>query len=375
MRQAPALLFALVLLVPWSAHAAVLRVSPDGSGDYPTIQAAVAAAVDGDVVELAAGVYRGAGNRDVFVESQAIAIRSRDGDPATCVLDCERAGRGFQFSSVSTGTRLEAVTIRNGFADQGGGLWTYGDAQIRDCVFEDNHAAESGGGMACFGSLTVERCTFVNNDAGDAGGGVMHGSAGAFDAPRFSDCSFIGNAAQLGGGFYIELVSPLRQERNLERCLLAGNRARDGAALFVSGCSPQIDRCTFVANEATNGGTLACDFGAPLLRTSILAFASQGAAVRCTPAAIPGLSCCDIFGNAGGDWVGEIAPQAGTSGNISADPLFCDREGGAYRLAADSPCAPENDPICGLRGALDVGCGPSPALETSWGAIKAIFAR
>jgi len=47
------------------AHAATIVVAPDGSGDRPTIQAAIDVAAPGDVIELQDGVFTGAGNRDM----------------------------------------------------------------------------------------------------------------------------------------------------------------------------------------------------------------------------------------------------------------------------------------------------------------------
>jgi len=58
-------------------------------------------------------------------------------------------------------------------------------------------------------------------------------------------------------------------------------------------------------------------------------------------------------------------------GNFTADPLFCGV--GNYYLRADSPCAPENQPRCGLIGPLPVGCGTVSVQTTSWGAIKALY--
>jgi hypothetical protein len=84
-----------------------------------------------------------------------------------------------------------------------------------------------------------------------------------------------------------------------------------------------------------------------------------------------GLFCCDLFGNIGGDYIGPIVDQLGMNGNISEDPLFCDPGSLDLRIHSDSPCAPGGD--CGLIGALPVGCGPTPASETTWGAIKALY--
>jgi hypothetical protein len=89
------------------------------------------------------------------------------------------------------------------------------------------------------------------------------------------------------------------------------------------------------------------------------------------------LSCCDLFGNAGGDWVVGIADQEGIRGNFAADPLFCDPENGDLTLRSDSPCLPGNHPggaACGLIGALGEGCAPPTAVErASWGGVKTRF--
>ncbi len=70
------------------------------------------------------------------------------------------------------------------------------------------------------------------------------------------------------------------------------------------------------------------------------------------------LTCCDVYGNAGGNYVDCIAAQQGISGNISEDPLFCGSANPAepYSLRDDSPCAAPNNPGCGQIGAYGVGC-------------------
>jgi hypothetical protein len=89
----------------------------------------------------------------------------------------------------------------------------------------------------------------------------------------------------------------------------------------------------------------------------------------------PTLVCCDIYGNAGGDWVGPIAGQLGIDGNIWADPLFCDPTNGDFTLQACSPCAPFSppNPECDLLGAYPVGCAGTPIESLSWGRIKVMF--
>jgi hypothetical protein len=100
-----------------------------------------------------------------------------------------------------------------------------------------------------------------------------------------------------------------------------------------------------------------------------------GEAVYCEDAATAGLTCCDLFGNDGGDWVGHIAPQCGVGGNINENPLFCRDENPdePYSLHDGSPCALVTNPTCGLIGAWDVGCAATAVRPATWGEIKASF--
>jgi hypothetical protein len=108
---------------------------------------------------------------------------------------------------------------------------------------------------------------------------------------------------------------------------------------------------------------------------SILAYSTEGPAVGGRVNESIEVSCCDIYGNAGGDWVEAVESLGDTDGNFSLDPLFCDPEDEDFTLHSDSPCAPlsPQSPECGLIGAWPVGCYSTPVRETSWGAMKAIF--
>ena len=59
-----AILSCLIGLLAFSASGETYVVRPNGTGDFPNIQAAVNAAVDGDVIALTDGVFRGSGNRE-----------------------------------------------------------------------------------------------------------------------------------------------------------------------------------------------------------------------------------------------------------------------------------------------------------------------
>jgi hypothetical protein len=111
-------------------------------------------------------------------------------------------------------------------------------------------------------------------------------------------------------------------------------------------------------NAAPLGGGIHTEDGWVGMENSIIAFGTQGAAFECGGSAEAELYCCDIYGNVGGDWVGCIAGQFGMEGNISEDPLFCDRLNEEFTLRSESPCAPGHNPACGLVGAWPVGCEP-----------------
>lgn len=106
--------------------AATHVVLPDGTGDFPTIQDAVDAATDGDVIELGDGTFTGEGNRNIEYLGKAITIKSQSGDPESCIIDAQgiegESRRGFSFKVGDVpAARLESVKIINGRTHTGEG--------------------------------------------------------------------------------------------------------------------------------------------------------------------------------------------------------------------------------------------------------------
>jgi len=66
---------------------------------------------------------------------------------------------------------------------------------------------------------------------------------------------------------------------------------------------------------------------------TIIAGSYDGPAVSCENNSDATLTCCDLYDNSGGDWVGCIADQLGVDGNISADPLFTDHIWGDFTIS------------------------------------------
>ena len=257
-------------------------------------------------------------------------------------------------------------------SEDGGGLFLWNDAtaELTDCKFSGNVAEVGGGIGAVNGSATLTGCSFTTNSANL--GGAVHFQNSSLTAAH---CSVSNNSAvALGGG----VMSAGGCATELTMCTFDGNSATyQGAALHVgSGASLAASGCTFFGNASLTGTGLAVDDAAPMtVENCVIAFGSDGDAVSCNGAVAPSLACCDIFGNAGGDWEGCIAALLGTDGNICEDPLFCGDANPEepYTLHENSPCAQENNPACGLIGAWGVACGVTAVEEMSWGSLKAMF--
>jgi len=408
-------IFAISVAIP-IASATTYLVRPDGTGDYPTIQAAIDGVSGGDVIELADGTFTGDGNRDVSYLGKEITVRSQSGDAQSCIIDCEGSAtdchRAFVFESgEGPDAVLEGVTITNGFvedtwdiwagsggairmrdasprfsnvvfsgntASMGGAVYVYlGSTEFSDCSFVDNTSTWGGtGGIWCIDSelITVTDCVFIGNIGYQGAGGLSCGNT----ASRVTGCWFQDNYTIMGAGGLV-----LRGPAEVSDCTFASNRGDYGAGGASLAGSDEIvfGRCTFWGNSSPSGpGGLEIVWGnAPLLTLehTIIASSTAGEAMDCGDIGSATLTCCDLYGNEGGDWIGCIAGQYGISGNISEDPMFCDPENGDFHLDCNSPCAPFSppNPECDLIGAWPVGCGGTPTLVTTWGEVKALFRR
>ena len=402
--------FALFVILAASAGATTYVVAPDGSGDFVTIQDALDAAVGGDVIELLNGTFLGDGNRDLIFHGKGLTLRSQSGSAEACVIDCEGSEadphRGVDFSyGEGADTRLEAITITNGWADNKGGAVSCDGVvspTISDCHFLGNHAYQAGG-IQCHGEAapTIENCYFEGNEAEWSGGALQAYGA----APIVAGCTFYANHANHGAGMYVygggaspQVLGCLFLENEaahctgglhaehfasptLRGCLFVGNISlNSGAALTASiVTTAEVSSCTFWGNGTGSQGSAVANGEdcQTTLENTIIAATQGGPAIVSYPggSAFTLLTCCDLHGNAGGDWVGEIADQFGIDGNISEDPLFCGPDVGDFTLAEDSPCAPFTPPNeeCDLIGARPIGCGPTDVSKVSWGELKSRF--
>ncbi len=307
---------------------------------YPTIQAGLNAAVAGDTVEVACGSHTYF--PDIFMKS-GVVLRSETGQPECVVLSPAGGTRVFVCNGVYETTVVEGFTFTGTTTFSALMCSEHAAPTIRNCVIRDNRSyfEELAGGVTCWESSPVfEYCLFEGNS------GWMSSVGGI----SFWDCD--GTA----------------------RYCTFRNNSLD--AIFCSGGVLRMDHTTF-AGSPTLGNVVVFGWGTTAwMDNCIFAFGYQ--AVDCYTTDVHAtLTCCDIFGNQLGDWIGCIADQYGVEGNISADPQFCDLAAGDLALQCTSPCAPFTppNPECDLIGAWPVGCGGTTVQRSTWGEIKGIFRR
>ena len=259
--------FLVVLLLLLAAAAAasggIIRVPEDQA----TIQAGIAAAVEGDTVIVSDGTFSGDGNRDIDFGGKGLLLQSENG-AGNATIDAGGVARGFHFVSGETGASIvEGFTITNGYAGaQGGGIYCYqASPSIIDCVIAENASGDCGGGM-CLNSSTpwISRCVIRDNDANLNGGGIYFSDGSPAEVDQ-TDITF--NYAWSGGGITCNYTSP-----TLINCFITCNTAGYvGGGVQCHESDAILTHCTIYLNMSeTEGGGLRCDSSDPVLTNCIL---------------------------------------------------------------------------------------------------------
>ena len=279
------------------------------------------------------------------------------------------------FGSKSGGAVLDGFTIRNGYAEYGGGILAYETSPIiRACHITGNAAHRGGGGIwvgngtlliddtvvshntssywgggvvASYASVTIQNCSIADNGASAFGGGLLlQGAAQS----RLVTTTIAHNTARWGGGLYVGDNVDL----HVSSSRIEGNAAQQAAGLRIAYATLTMTNTFVVTNSATAGGPGGLEFwyasgqvvnatvadnsasdgrggiafgtGDPTRRlvitNSILFF--NGDDLSCS-----GGPCSVAYSDVSQGIVGL--------GNISADPRFVNRATGDYRLRAGSP--------------------------------------
>ena len=262
----------LVLGLGVGVSATVLHVP----SEYPTIQAGIDVAVDGDTVLVADGTYTGDGNRDLDLGGKAIVVMSENGPQVTTIV-CEGSvqdpHRGFHFHSGEDSTSVvKGFTIRDGCAH---GVWP----------------DYNGGGILCnVASPTIEGNRITGN-VGGVGGGISCLSSSAI----IVDNAITENS---GCGITCFLSSPI-----IEGNTIAANTGGGGAGIRCeNNSSPTIEGNTITENEAGKGGGIGCwEDSSPTIARNVIAgnttSSGGGAGIYLHENCSPGIQENTITGN------------------------------------------------------------------------------
>jgi hypothetical protein len=369
--------------------------------DQPTIQAGIDAALDGDTVLVADGIYWGINNINLQwnAVTKHIVIKSANG-ATNCIIDCMYGGRGFILNSDQTNEDIiDGFTITNGWVKTVSPIVTGGGAilcdgtspQIINCILTHNIAGDTvnstvnsyfadGGAIDCINASApiIINNIITNNFANHTGGGIHFGdsSSGIIESNIIDNNKNYGCYG--GGGIALILLSNPRIinnqiTNNTSRYYTVGGY---GGGIICMNSDPYIVNNTIANNTTLNDGLL-----------------GQGGGIRIRGLPSPIIKNCIIWNNEAQDslenldfqypqWTLDISYSNIEGGLydinttlpstvLNSDPNFLDPMNGDYQLGSGSPCIDMGTPdttglnlpyydLAGnpriVNGRIDVGC-------------------
>ncbi|MBX3360047.1 MAG: hypothetical protein KF912_13225 [Phycisphaeraceae bacterium] len=212
----------LLLAAHLTASAADLHVP----AQYPTIQAAVDAALHGDTILIAPGSYY----ENINLGSKGVTLRSTS-DPSDTLLYPFVGGSVISLSETVGQATLDGLTIRDGISTGSGA-----------------------GILATNANLRMISCILLSNESGDATGAALYASGSTIS---LESCEVLENQASLfeqttvAGG----AISVSNSTLSVSQTHFTSNLSFEigGAALGAYGTSAvTIDSCTFISIAASS---------------------------------------------------------------------------------------------------------------------------
>lgn len=253
-----------------------LFVCATGGADFASIGEAITAAPVGGTIFLCGGTY----NERLTINAKSVTLKGDSGAAAT-IIDGGAAGNTVVVTSTpGSGVTLDGVTIRNGRAMEGGGIYCVGSTlQLLNAVVTANTALQGAGVHATSCQLTVQNTTFSNNagaafGSANAGGGIRAmDSTGSITGSRFT-----GNTNVIGAGIAILKSAPtVTATIDLRDNEFTGNHAVLRGGGIYSDSNSTIENNRIVENDAgMTGGGLHIVAHAPLIKGNLVHKNSTG---------------------------------------------------------------------------------------------------
>jgi hypothetical protein len=369
-------------------------------GEYSTIQTAINAAFDGDLVLVDEGTYL----ENINFKGKAITVASRffiDGDEshiANTVINGSQPNypdsasvvtfrSGEDTTSVICGFTITGGTGTNFFSDAitkrlGGGIFVYySNATIKNNIIEGNAISHNndafGGGIGVYSqnanNYIIENNIVRNNliitpaiTYYSLGGGIYSGTKGkvrifnnevkenSITAPEAWGGGIL--PANFGGGSYLICNNIIS-----ENYIYATTGGSGGIDIYNH--SPVVKNNLIFLNSAPKGGGACIENASPIFANNIIAYntaTGSGGGLEIV-APVPDVVNCIIWGNsaATGSQINGTANVSYSdveggftgTGNLNMDPLFRDVANGDFHLQStdcgynfNSPCIDAGNP-------------------------------
>ncbi len=318
---APLLLMALFLAVAPTAVASTTRYVNGVTGSdsnnclspttaCKTIGHAISLSVSGDSISVAAATYK----ENLGIDFNLNILGS---GAATTIIDGGSVATVVSISKATAHVTLSKLTIRNGVANNGGGIYNSGALTMNNGVISKNTAKAvsgfaRGGGIYNNDTLTINNSVVVGNSADTDAGGIFNGGGMTISRSTISGNSTMGD----GGGIWNLGTMTVNDST------ISGNKG--GAIVFATGAG--------IANSASmaiNNSTISDN---KIIKHGIGGIANLEGTLM--------ISNSTIAGNQGGIHfnVGTLSLQNTIVGNNSGGNCFNSVTSKGYNLSSDGSC-------------------------------------
>jgi hypothetical protein len=230
-----------------------------------TIGHAISLAASGDSIMVATATY---------TENLAIGLNLKiiGSAAATTIIDGGGLNTVVTISNTSANVTLSKVTVRNGVALHGGGIYNSGNLTIQTSIVTTNTAGgafATGGGVYNAGTLTVNRSTLSGNTAAYGGGGIEN-----LSTVTVNNSTLTGNSAPFGGGVVNDGTLSINNSTISGNSSLTGG---SGGGLYnLASHTLTINNSTLAGNSADSGGGAISNSGTAVLQNTIVTDSPSG---------------------------------------------------------------------------------------------------
>ena len=324
------------------------RISTDihVPGDYGTIQEAVNAAVDGNIIIIEPGTYQ---EHDIDFLGKAITVMSNDPEDSVTVratvVDGDSMGAVFLFQSGEDSTSILA-----GLTITGGSDWSRGAVSCENSspeIYHNNITDNYSNGIRCNDSSSI---ITSNRITGNSGSGI----ACSKSSPLITGNVITGNSAPNGGGISCS-DSSFQTDISISNNIISGNSAQSaGGGIYSIGSTTSIMNNVISGNTADEGGGIFFGYYSTSFLTNTILWDDDGGTgdeFFVGEYSSLTLSYSVVDGDSGGFYLDKTSYISAGEGLYSDDPMFRDPVAGDFHLnwidcgdPQDSYCVDAGDP-------------------------------